>query len=159
MTRNSASYTHTSKWGDLMRTFVITAAVALALTGCRTADNSDPNIANPPSAGEASSAAAKPKPKKATTTRTITYRIGGSATRALISYMTPSGQEQQNGAHVPWRKTFKVEKNAFDVLVLTAQQQGNGTITCEIDVDGKKVKAAKSSGPYTIATCDHPLGF
>lgn len=141
-----------------MRTIIIAAAAALALAGCKATDSADPNIADPPSAS-GSSAAAKAKPKKATDTRTITYRIGGTATRATISYMTPSGQEQQGGAHVPWHKSFKVKKNAFDVLVLTAQQQGNGTITCEIDVDGKKVKAAKSSGPYTIATCDHPLGF
>lgn len=79
--------------------------------------------------------------------------------KALVTYSTPSGQEQQNGARVPWHRTFKVKKNSFDVLTVSAQNSGGGTITCEIYVDGKKVKAAKSSGAYAIASCDHPLGF
>ncbi|MFB9831815.1 MmpS family transport accessory protein [Actinoallomurus acaciae] len=139
-----------------MRAIIIAAAAAaaIALTGCVPVENSaDPNIATPAASG-AGTAKAKPK-----TTRAITYRIGGSATRALITYTTPSGEEQQNGAHVPWHKAFKVKKDAFDVLTVSAQNSGGGTITCEIDVDGIRVKAAKSSGAYAIASCDHTLGF
>jgi hypothetical protein len=33
--------------------------------------------------------------------RTVTYKISGSASSALITYSTPSGQEQRNGTHVP----------------------------------------------------------
>lgn len=140
-----------------MRTIIIGAIAALALAGCAPADNTaDPNIAAPPAAAT-SSPAAKPKPMS--TTRVVTYRIGGSANTALITYSTPSGQEQNNGAHVPWHKTFKVKKGSFAVLVVSAQNHGGGTITCEIDVDGVKVKASKSSGAYAIASCDHSLGF
>lgn len=136
----------------------ITAVVtAFALAACAPADNSaDPNIS---ASGSASTGKTKAKAKPKSDTRTITYRIGGSATKALITYSTPSGQEQKNGAHVPWHKTFKVKKDAFDVLTVSAQNSGGGTITCEIDVDGVKVKAAKSTGAYAIASCDHPLGF
>ena len=134
------------------------AAAAIALTGCVPVDNSaDPNITTP-AAGAPGTAKAKAKAKPKTT-QTITYRIGGSATKALITYTTPSGQEQQNGASVPWKRSFKVKKDAFNMLTVTAQNSGGGTITCEIDVDGVKVKAAKSSGAYAIASCDHTLGF
>ena len=136
---------------------LLTAAV---LTACTPVDNSaDPNIADAPSAdgGSASAKAqTKPKPK---TTRTITYRIAGTASSAMITYTTPSGEEQQNGAHVPWHKTFKVKKDSFDFLTVSAQNSGGGTITCEIDVDGVKVKAARSSGQFAITSCDHTLGF
>jgi hypothetical protein len=140
-------------------TIAVTALAALTLAGCAPVDNTaDPNLAaSPPTASSPAAAKAKAKPKS--DTRTVTYRISGTATRAMVTYATPSGQEQQNGARVPWHKTFKVKKAAFDVLVVSAQNQGSGTITCEIDVDGKRVKAAKSSGAYAIASCDHPLGF
>jgi len=39
---------------------------------------------------------------------------------------------------------------------VSARNDGGGTITCEVDVDGVKVKAAKS---YAIAVCDHVLGL
>jgi hypothetical protein len=139
-------------------TFIAAAGLTvIALAGCTPVDSSaDPNIAPSHAAEGASGGKGKAKPK---TTRTITYRISGTASKAMITYSTPSGQEQQNDAHVPWKRTFKVKKNAFDVLTVSAQNSGGGTITCEIDVDGKKVKAAKSSGAYAIASCDHTLGF
>jgi hypothetical protein len=140
-----------------MRSIIVAAIVGFALTACAPVDNTaDPNLGAAPSSAGGSSAA-KEKPKS--NTRTVTYRIGGTASKAMITYSTPSGQEQQNGARVPWHKTFKVKKNAFDVLTVSAQNSGGGTITCEIDIDGKKVKAAKSSGAYAIASCDHSLGF
>lgn len=140
-----------------MRAIITAAALVLIATGCAPVDNSaDPNLsATPPAAGESPTAKAKPK----SNLRTITYRISGTATKALITYSTPSGQEQQNGARVPWKRSFKVKKDTFDVLTVSAQNSGGGTITCEIDVDGVKVKAAKSSGAYAIASCDHSLGF
>jgi hypothetical protein len=144
-----------------MRGVIIAAAAAtLLLAGCAPVDNTaDPNIAAPPPAAATGTTSAAPTAKPSSTTRTVTYKIGGTATQALITYATPSGQEQQNGARVPWHKTFKVKKGSFAVLVVSAQNKGGGTITCEIDVDGKQVKAAKSSGAYAIASCDHPLGL
>lgn len=152
---------HTNTNGALsMRTLTTTTtavAVLALITACAPTDSADPNIAAEPSAS--GKAAAKLKAAKPKTTRTVTYKISGTADKAMVTYSTPSGTEQQNGAHVPWHKTFKVKKNTFDVLTVSAQNSGGGTITCEIDVDGVKVKAAKSSGAYAIASCDHALGF
>jgi hypothetical protein len=141
-----------------MRILAATLLAVLALAGCKAPDDSDPNIATPPAAGAASSAPAKAaKPKS--DTRLITYRVGGSADSADVTYSTASGQEQQQGARLPWTKSFKVKRDAFTMVDISAQNQGSGTVTCEIDVDGVKVKAAKSSGQYAVVSCDHSLGF
>lgn len=155
-----------------MRSIIALVTAAAALTACApVGPGGDSNLATPPppapgTAVPADSPTATATPEPLTTEpllpapdHQITYRIGGSATKALITYSTPSGQEQQNGAHVPWKHRFKVKDGDFVSLIVSAQNSGGGTITCEIDVDGKKVKAAKSSGAYAIASCDYPLGF
>ena len=135
---------------------VITAAVILSAAGaCAPADGADPNLATPPPASHSSSKPSKSKLPKGM--HAVTYKIGGSASRALVTYSTPSGQEQQNGAHVPWKRSMKAKD--FDVLAVSAQNSGSGTITCEIDVDGKVVKRSKSSGAYAVVSCDASLGF
>lgn len=96
-------------------------------------------------------------PKLSTGEHRITYKVGGTATKALITYTIPSGQEQQNGARVPWKRSFKAKD--YSVLSLSAQNKGTGTISCEIDVDGKVKKKSTSSGAYAVVTCTASLGF
>lgn len=140
---------------------LILPAVLLAAAACTVPDDSsDPNIATPPANGSSkatSKPAAKAKPKS--DLRTITYRVAGSADAADLTYGTASGEEQQGDARLPWHKTFKVRRGEFAMLDISAQNKGSGTVTCEIDVDGRKVKAAKSSGQYAIVMCNHDLGF
>lgn len=155
-----------------MRALVAALAVTLGLglTACKATDNSDPNIATPPpaAAGTPSSAAGtqaaptkaakKPSASKLPDgVHQVIYQVGGTATKAMITYMTPSGEEQINGAHVPWHKTLKAKD--FEMLSISAQNSGSGTITCEIDIDGKVKKRSKSSGAYAIVSCDASLGF
>jgi|1185.fasta_scaffold987404_2 hypothetical protein len=141
-----------------MRVFAIAAIAALSLTGCAPVDNTaDPNLAR--SGGASRPAGGKTKAKPKSDLRTVTYRIGGTASRGDLTYSTASGMEQRQGARIPWKKTFKVRRGEFTSLDVSAQNNGGGTITCEIDIDGAKVKAAKSSGQYAIASCDHALGL
>ncbi|WP_433181656.1 MmpS family transport accessory protein [Actinoallomurus sp. CA-150999] len=140
--------------------FIAAAALAvLVLAGCKAPDDSDPNLATPPAAGGSAPAQPTKVAKPKSDTRVITYRVGGSADSADVTYSTASGQEQQQGASLPWTKSFKVKRDAFTMVDISAQNQGSGTVTCEIDVDGVKVKAAKSSGQYAVVSCDHSLGF
>ena len=142
-----------------MRALALATAItitAASVAACKTTTPSGPNItATPPTV------ASTPKTHKSTGlpagTHRVTYRIGGTASRAMITYVTPSGEEQRNGAHVPWHKTLKVKD--FGMASISAQNSGSGTITCEIDVDGKTVKRSKSSGAYAIASCDATIGF
>ncbi|GAB3410806.1 hypothetical protein GCM10027569_26730 [Flindersiella endophytica] len=88
---------------------------------------------------------------------TITYKVGGTVKRANIGYSTPSGSEDRNDVRVPWEKTFKVGEDTFDDPSLGAQNpwdsDDDGTITCEIYVDGVQVKAAESSGERADVSC------
>lgn len=150
-----------------MRAITITAAAltAFTLTGCKT--SVDPNIdATPPTvsgnttpqAGTPQSPTQSPTQSPPKSGHVVVYRIRGSAPRALITYSTPSGQEQENGAAVPWKKAIKT--HGVDTATISAQNQAaSGTITCEITVDGKLVKRSTSSGGYAIATCTATIGF
>lgn len=137
-----------------MRTIALAAAAVLALAACAPTD-ADPNLADTPSAS-GKPAQAK-KAKSANGLHTVVYEIGGTARKGLITYSTPSGQEQANGAKVPWTKTFKAKGG--EILQVSAQNDGGGTITCKISVDGKMVKKAQSSGQFAIASCDGMLGL
>lgn len=153
--------TPAARHNDMRLTPIVAALLAAA--ACAPVDNTDPNLATPPPAAPAASAAPAPAPTKAAKpklpagTHQIVYKVAGSASKAMVTYSTPSGQEQQNGARLPWRRSFKAKD--FSVLSVTAQNSGSGTITCEIDVDGKRVKASKSSGAYAVVSCDASLGF
>ncbi|MDL4821013.1 MmpS family transport accessory protein [Actinomadura opuntiae] len=131
--------------------------LTLSLTACNP-DEADPNIAQ--SGKPAAKTSAKKKGR-----HTVTYQLGGTAKKGDITYSTPSGQEQQNGAKLPWKKTFTAGKAAMlDVSVQNTAMTSSGdlaggTITCKIYLDGKLVKQAKSSGQAAIASCDHMTDF
>jgi hypothetical protein len=120
-----------------------------------------PNIAEPPPtaigspSGPPTSAPDTATPKLPAGLHEIVYRVTGTATSASITYITQSGTEENNGATVPWRRTM-IGKD-FRFLSVSAQNDGDGAIGCEIDIDGTSVKRAKSSGAYAIASCDAPL--
>ena len=127
-------------------------AAILGATACEPIDQADPNL-------PASGATAKSSGKGKRTDRPeVTYKIGGSARTGDITYSTPSGQEQAGDERLPWRRTFTARKG--EVLYVSAQNAGAaGTVTCEISINGKTVKRARSSGAYAVVTCDAMVGF
>jgi len=99
-------------------------------------------------------------------THTVTYKVGGTASYADITYSNASGDTaQQSDVDVPLRRKSDggegiqmhgVPEGTF--LYISAQNgQSSGTITCTIEVDGIPVKTNQSSGGYTIATCSGSL--
>lgn len=151
---------------------LITAAAALAATACEPTTSADPNLSTSPSRRASSKATSKATSRAGSGTampkaapeaslpdglHSITYKIEGTASRGMLTYTTPSGQEQTTRS-LPWRKTFRAEDGEF--LSVSAQNEGaSGTIICTISVDGSVVKRARSSGAYTIASCDAMLGW
>jgi len=87
----------------------------------------------------------------------VVYTISGSATKGLVTWMTPSGISQANGAKLPWTKTISMGDGAS--LSVSAQNAAGGTIKCTISVDGEVVKSGSSSGSYAIASCAGIIGF
>jgi len=88
----------------------------------------------------------------------VKYRVGGTTSKASVTYENAQGGTEQMDVSVPWQKTIgTVERGDF--LYLSAQNQNDsGSITCEIWVDGKMWKHSISSGAYVIASCNGLAG-
>jgi len=144
-----------------MRKIITALVLAVAVVmgaGCSMETAADPNLSDSPDAKSGENAKGG-KDTKDDQHKTVTYEVIGSggAGSAMITYTTPSGQEQDSSADLPWRKTFKSDAGEF--LSVSAQNKGGGTITCTITVDGKTIKRARSKGAYAIASCDGMIGF
>lgn len=81
----------------------------------------------------------------------IKYVISGSAQSAMITYYNETGGMEQVTQGLPFVKEFSVGSGAM--LSLVAQNQGAGTITCEIWINGEKIKTSTTTTQYGIATC------
>lgn len=88
----------------------------------------------------------------------VTYEITGEgvATANNITYTKDVnlGQEQVNGAPLPFTKEVQFGEGLFKPLSVVAQAgDGTGTITCRILVDGQEVTKSTSQGQYAVVTC------
>jgi hypothetical protein len=131
-----------------VKKFALAALAVTALAACGT--TTDPNITQ--HGKEAASTT------KAKGLHTVVYTVQGTARKGSINYSTPSGQEQINGSKLPWSKTFKAE-NGTVLSVMGQIDAGAASITCTITLDGKTIKRAKSSGEYSVVSCDAFIGF
>lgn len=93
----------------------------------------------------------------ATTPHDITYRISGTARTVDLTYRNANDStDQQQNKSIPWKMSFTAYRGQS--LYVSAQNLGEtGTVTCELVVDGVVVKAAESSGPQVVVTCNARL--
>jgi hypothetical protein len=91
----------------------------------------------------ASNATSSAPPQK----QTVTYIVTGSD--ADVTY-GPSGSDYSGS--VPMRITKSL--GTPDYYAIDAQLQGDGTVSCQILVDGKVISQATASGGYNIASCE-----
>ena len=70
----------------------------------------------------------------------------------MVTAGTPGGGTSQRTGPLPITGTFTF-KAGDHVYVSVQNQQGAGSVTCRITVDGLKVSENTSSGGYAIATC------
>jgi hypothetical protein len=87
----------------------------------------------------------------------VEYVITGSAREAFISYFNADGGTEQVEARVPWSKKFSMKDGA--PVSIVAQNQGTGTITCEIRLNGNKWKSATTTAQYGVVTCAGWIGL
>lgn len=83
------------------------------------------------------------------------YSANAGGAGADVTYETPSGTQQ---GEVPdgWSRTFTFD--AGDFVYVSAQNNGQGTVTCTIEVDGRILSTNSSTGEFMIATCDGRAG-
>lgn len=82
-----------------------------------------------------------------TTGRTVTYVVSGDA--ADVTY-GPAGTGLQGS--VPMRVGDQLGTATY--YAIDAQLQGDGTVSCQILVDGTAVSSASASGGYNLARCE-----
>jgi len=88
-------------------------------------------------------------------THSVTYRVTGTSTASMTYTTDNSGSgEQASDERLPWSRTFDIKGSTLLYQVL-AQNEGAGTVTCAIEVDGTVVKTATASGQGAIAHCSY----
>lgn len=107
--------------------------------------------------GEVAGAATSAVSQAVDPTHAVTYKVTGTTASASVTYENATGgTEQVAGVTLPWSKSFKAKGGSF--LYLCAQNQNaNGDLTVEIDVDGTPRKSATASGAYVIADTNGTL--
>jgi len=85
------------------------------------------------------------------THRLITYKVSGTATKALVTYIAAKGGvEQIDNQALPWEKMILAPRGTG--VSLSAQNKGDsGSVTVEIYVNDKPWKTATSTGAYAVA--------
>jgi hypothetical protein len=142
----------------VLTTAAVTGAVAaaLVLTGCSPAKDSAADTAGTTAPSPAASRPAGPTPAPRTGGRTVTYRLDGTAGSTDLAYATKSTIKKEKGAPLPWTKTLPMARGDRVMLSVSALSTGGGTLRCEIDVDGVKVKE-DSGKDLDIVDCEYTL--
>lgn len=91
------------------------------------------------------------------TSRGVTYSVGGSASRASMTYSGSNESTLQTGdVTLPWSHSFGARKDDF--VYLSAQNAGStGCVRVTITVDGDELETGQSCGAFVIATVSATL--
>lgn len=81
----------------------------------------------------------------------VDYLVKGTARRASLTYTNASGNTEQRTVSVPWELQLEMAPQAF--VSVSAQNEADGTITCQIMADLKIIEESTSEGQYRIASC------
>jgi len=86
--------------------------------------------------------------------QTVTVIVAGDP--ADVSY-GPAGSDFSGT--VPMEETAVIPATPPAYYAVTAQLDGSGAVSCEIEVDGKVISQGTAAGDYTIAHCEISRGF
>ena len=110
-----------------------------------------PVTARPTPPMQAPAAGASTRPEL---TFKVTYRVKGTAGSVMLTFRDPQRGTVQRSARLPWEVSFDARDGAF--LHVSAQNEGaDGSVTCEIEMDGESRTISTSTGAYVIADCSN----
>ncbi|HHH42017.1 MAG TPA: tetratricopeptide repeat protein [Chloroflexi bacterium] len=72
----------------------------------------------------------------------LTYRVGGTASKADVEYTRADGSVGKDTVSLPWEATIAVG-SSFSFRVVAVNPSGSGTVTCEVLVDGESLGDAE----------------
>jgi hypothetical protein len=81
----------------------------------------------------------------------VRYEVSGPGVAETITYQTDSGQVHRANVPLPWSTQF----NGFGGQVFVLSAEGEGTISCNILLDGNSVIKATAAGTPGRAVCSH----
>ena len=85
---------------------------------------------------------------------TVTYRITGDAQDALATYwLDETEQSQESGLQAGWEREATIKGFRGAHLLATNGIHDEGTVTCQIEVNGTVITENTASGAGTSATC------
>lgn len=85
--------------------------------------------------------------------RSITYRVEGTASTAVITYTQPNGTKTELiEISVPWHKTMNFPKGMIVVLTVGNPTQ-TGDLRCKLLLDGKDWKEQFAKSPKDKVSC------
>lgn len=130
----------------LHRFMMLTATVSVLVAGC--SGETSPS----------SPAVADPKPGSP---RVVFFAEGSGTASGAVTIRSESGGVIQLDVALPMVNTqtgtagleSTLFKRGASLYISLQNSEAAGSVTCRIEVDGKKVDEATSSGAYKIATC------
>lgn len=85
--------------------------------------------------------------------RSITYRVEGTASTAVVTYTQPDGSKTELiEIAVPWHKTMNFPKGMIVVLTVGNPTQ-TGDLRCKLLLDGKAWKEQFAKSPKDKVSC------
>ena len=97
------------------------------------------------------------RPRPAAQTLPVTYRVTGTAARAMVAYRDTSGKAvaPPEAVSLPWTQTLDARFGT--ALSLSARPVGGGTVACAISADGKVRKQAGTPDTDGLTTVSDRL--
>ncbi|WP_051712559.1 hypothetical protein [Spirillospora albida] len=87
----------------------------------------------------------------------VTYIATGNVPTAAVRHRTPDGKESAGGLPLPFRTTFRLEKDDSTEFSVKTGYERAGKVTCTVVVDGRIVRQTTVSGAYRTASCGGPV--
>ena len=90
----------------------------------------------------------------ATEDHTVTYRVTGTAATATITY---TGEDDtatpETSQTLPFETTVEFTDTLFSFYTLSATGEGDGSVSCEILVDGTSIDTDEGTDGFSFALC------
>jgi Tol biopolymer transport system component len=78
----------------------------------------------------------------------LTYRAGGTASEAIVTFIDGEGNSQEKTVNLPWETTIEISSDTFDFQLTIANTTSEGEVTCEVLLNEKSMMDAGHSNAY-----------
>jgi hypothetical protein len=145
------------KWPWILGAIVLIAVVAGIAGGSKTPTTPAAGV---PLGSDSTAPSVAAQAPAAAVAHTVIYKVSGTGKASSITYTTDgmTTTNQEADVKLPWTKTLSLPSGqALQMVSIIAQGSGKGTLSIEIEVDGKMFKQASAQG-YGVAMANGDIG-